>query len=86
MITSDKPPHLTSPRRGEGFFLIFAERRARDEGGYNGMIVDPAIVFDFAIALLKKLDKRNYYIYTIINKYFLNSNMNRKTVPRAGSK
>jgi hypothetical protein len=26
MITSDSPPHLTSPRRGEGFFLIFAGR------------------------------------------------------------
>jgi hypothetical protein len=50
MITSDRPPHLTSPRRGEGFFLSFA---GRGEGGYSVKIVDLAIMFDFAIALGK---------------------------------
>jgi hypothetical protein len=40
MIKSDRPPHLTSPRRGEGFW-----------GGYSVKIVDPAIMCDFAIAL-----------------------------------
>jgi hypothetical protein len=40
MITSDRPPHITSPRRGEGYW-----------GGYCVKIVDPAIMFDFAITL-----------------------------------
>ena len=50
MIKSDRPPHLTSPRRGEGFFFIFAGRWARDEGVYV-KIIDLAIMCDFAITL-----------------------------------
>ena len=32
MIKSDRPPHLTSPRRGEGFFPYLRREKRKDEG------------------------------------------------------
>jgi hypothetical protein len=60
MIKSDRPHHLTSRRRGEGFFVYLHREKSplplpfRGWGGYSMKIVDTAIMWDFAIALYQK--------------------------------